>query len=87
LADATNESAHHLVLEEMTRRVDENLHMRQDKQGLAALQATEPTVTAANARFFNSVEGLFALDEREAVAGLYIKTKPVLGLSRVRASE
>jgi 2-polyprenyl-6-methoxyphenol hydroxylase-like FAD-dependent oxidoreductase len=84
LADATNESAHHLVLEEMTRRVDENLHLRQDKQHLAALQAVEPTVTAANARFFNSVEGLFALDEKEAVAGLYIKTKPVLRLSRVQ---
>ncbi|MCC6187926.1 MAG: tryptophan 7-halogenase [Anaerolineales bacterium] len=84
LADATNETAHHLVLEEMTRRVDENLHMRQNKQHLAALQANEPTVTAANARFFNSIEGLFALDAADAVAGLYVRTKPILGLSRTR---
>ena len=84
LSDAQDTDSRHLILEEMTRRVDENLTFRRDKIQLASLQGEEREAADANARFFTSVEGLFALNEEEAVDGFYIATAPHLGLARAR---
>ena len=86
LSDARSEDMRHLVLEEMTKRVDENLTLRKDKSALATLEGEDRQVAAANARFFTSVEGLFALNEEEAFDGLYVKTSPRLGLARAQSS-
>jgi flavin-dependent dehydrogenase len=82
LSDAQSEDPRRVVLEEMTRRVDENLSYRKDKEALAGLQGQERAAADANARFFTSVEGLFALNEEDAIEGLYVTTTPRLGLAR-----
>lgn len=74
--------AHRLVLETMTKRIDENLTMRRDKLALASPDAETRERAEENGRFFSSVEGLFALNEEEAVEGLYVATTPVLRLAR-----
>ncbi|HET7010123.1 MAG TPA: NAD(P)/FAD-dependent oxidoreductase [Anaerolineales bacterium] len=84
LVDVTKESAHHLVLEEMTRRIDENLSLRRDKVALASLEGDRRQAASANARFFTSVEGLFALNQEDAVDGLYVATQPYLRLARAQ---
>lgn len=86
LSDAQSGDAHHLILEEMTKRIDENLHFRRDKMELASLDGERRVAAAANAQFFTSVEGLFALNEEEAVDGLYVTTTPRLHLARVRVT-
>jgi 2-polyprenyl-6-methoxyphenol hydroxylase-like FAD-dependent oxidoreductase len=84
LNDVQNEDAHQFVLQEMTRRIDENLNLRKDKLALASLEEKKDQTVRENARFFDSVEGLFALNEEEAVGGLYLVTEPQLGLGRVK---
>jgi flavin-dependent dehydrogenase len=84
LSDASNEDTRHYVLEEMTRRVDENLKFRRDKMKLASLQGEEQQARQANARFFSSVEGMFSLNQEDAVEGLYVQTRPNLKLARVK---
>jgi flavin-dependent dehydrogenase len=86
LSDAQSD-AHHLVLEEMSKRIDQNLSFRKDKEALAALEGEELEAARANARFFSSVEGLFALNEEDAIDGLYVTTNPRLRLARVRSVE
>lgn len=85
LADAQSEDTHHFVLETMGKRIDDNLRMRQDKMKLAALEGGELKKARDNANFFSSVEGLFSLNEADAVEGLYVSTQPVLHLARVKA--
>jgi len=85
LSESQSEDPRHLILQEMTRRVDENLNLRKDKLALSNLEGQEQVAAAANARFFTSVEGLFALNEEEAVDGLYVTTSPALGLARAGA--
>jgi flavin-dependent dehydrogenase len=75
--------AHHLVLETMTQRIDENLKFRKDKMALAAMDDEQRADARANGRFFTSVEGLFALSEADAIEGLYVATKPYPRLARV----
>ena len=87
MADAGHVETRHYVLEEMTKRVDENLKFRKDKMALASLQGEEEHAARDNARFFSSVEGLFSLNEEDAVEGLYVTTKPRLRLARVQTSE
>jgi flavin-dependent dehydrogenase len=82
MADAKT-NAHRLVLDTMTKRIDENLKFRKDKMKLASLEGEEKDKARANARFFSSVEGLFALSAEEAIEGIYVVTRPVLGLARV----
>ncbi len=84
LSDVQDQDSRRLILEEMTRRVDENLSLRRDKMQLASLQGGERDAADANARFFTSVEGLFALNEEDAVDGFFIATSPRLGLARAR---
>lgn len=86
MADASNVETRHYVLEEMSRRVDENLKYRKDKLALATLEGEEEQAARENARFFTSVEGLFSLNEEDAVDGLYVTTKPYLRLARARVT-
>jgi flavin-dependent dehydrogenase len=85
MSDAQTD-AHRLVLDTMTKRIDENLTFRRDKMALASLDGTELQQARANSRFFTSVEGLFALNEEEAVEGLYVATEPRLHLARARGA-
>ena len=70
----------------MTKRIDENLSLRKDKMALASLDGDGRDQAAANGRFFTSVEGLFALNEADAIEGLYITTEPYPRLARAHAS-
>ncbi len=81
LSDAQSDT-HHLILQEMTKRIDENLKFRKDKKALASLDGESLNAARANAKFFSSVEGLFSLDETEAIDGLYVQTMPKLHLAR-----
>ena len=82
LSDAQAET-HNLILKEMTKRIDQNLNFRKDKQALASAQGEQLKEVRDNAEFFSSVEGIFALNEDEAIEGLYIATQPSLRLARV----
>lgn len=83
LSDAQS-NTHRYILEEMSKRIDENLHMRKDKEQLNALSGKKLEAARNNANFFSSVEGLFALNEADAIDGLYIITEPKLRLARVK---
>jgi hypothetical protein len=80
-------SAHRLVLDTMTQRIDENLNLRRDKMALATLKGADKRKASDNGRFFSSVEGLFALNEAEAIEGLYVSTEPYPRLARARSVE
>jgi flavin-dependent dehydrogenase len=87
LTDAQSDT-HHLVLAAMAQRINENLAFRKDKALLASLMHEREDQANANARFFSSVEGLFALNEAEAIEGLYVAAEPNLRLARAsRLSE
>lgn len=81
MSDAQTDTQH-LVLQEMAKRIDENLQLRKDKEKLAALKGESLKTAQENAKFFSSVEGLFALDQEEAIDGLYVATMPHLHLAR-----
>jgi flavin-dependent dehydrogenase len=72
-----------LVLDEMSRRVAENLKIREDKAAMVAVY--DSRVRQDNATFFGQVEGIdvIARSPEQAVGGLYVMTAPRLGLSRV----
>lgn len=80
LADAEQTSAH--LMGEMQRRIRENLELRNDK---AALRDSGEMQARAerNAQFFDGIEGLQTLSPAHAIHGLYVATRPVLGLHRV----
>jgi flavin-dependent dehydrogenase len=82
LSDAQTDT-HHFVLETMSKRIDENLNFRKDKQALEAASGEKLAEVRENASFFSSVEGLFALNKEEAVDGLYVTAEPNLRLARV----
>jgi len=86
LTDAQSDTDH-LILEEMTQRIDQNLKFRRDKEVLANLEGEKREAANANARFFSSVEGLFALEKTEAIDGLYVTAHPRLRLARVQSEE
>lgn len=74
------------LMGEMSRKVGENLRMRQDKAAMAAMAqagAEQREAQEKNAAFFDQVEGLGALDV--AVDGLYVTVQPRLGLSHTQA--
>ena len=68
---------------EMSRKVGENLRMRQDKEAMAQAGAEQRERQEKNAEFFDQVEGLGVLDE--AVDGLYVMVQPRVGLSHTQA--
>ncbi len=84
LRDAQS-NTRHFILKEMSHRISENLNFRKDKQALANLQGEDLQAARENARFFSSVEGLFALNQEDAIDGLYVQTKPRLKLQKVNA--
>jgi flavin-dependent dehydrogenase len=85
--DDVKANAHRLLLETMTQRIDENLKFRKDKMALASLDGERKDQARANGRFFTSVEGLFALNEDEAIEGLYVATAPYPRLARVTRAD
>jgi len=82
LSDAKTDT-HYFLLDTMVHRIDENLSFRRDKDALASLTGEALQEARENARFFSSVEGLFALDEAEAIDGLYVSDQPRLHLARL----
>jgi Tryptophan halogenase len=82
LSDAQTDT-HHFVLQTMSQRISENLSFRKDKQALESLEGENLAAARENANFFSSVEGMFALNQEEAVDGLYVSTEPRLRLARV----
>jgi microsomal dipeptidase-like Zn-dependent dipeptidase len=81
LSDAEAVTEH--LIGEMSRKVGENLRMRQDKVAMAQAAAEQRELKEKNAAFFDHVEGLGALDV--AVDGLYVRVQPRLGLSHTQA--
>jgi flavin-dependent dehydrogenase len=71
------------LMGEMSRKMSENLRMRQDKVAMAQAGAEQREIQEKNAAFFDHVEGLGALDV--AVDGLYVTVQPRLGLSHTHA--
>jgi flavin-dependent dehydrogenase len=68
-----------LVVGEMSKRIKENHDLRRDKQALKDKSAD--TAIQSNAQFFNAVEGFFSLSAAGAIDGIYVVTKPRLGLA------
>lgn len=81
--DVQSTDAHHILFDEMGKRIDDNLRYRKDKMKLASLEGKDLSKARENANFFDSVEGLFSLNEEDAINGLYVRTSPRLGLGRV----
>jgi hypothetical protein len=81
--DGTEAMTRELVLDEMSRRVAENLKIRQDKEAMTAVY--DSRVKQENVSFFGKVEGIdvIARTPESAIDGLYVQTSPRLGLSRV----
>jgi hypothetical protein len=74
------------VLEQMAERVKENLEFRRDKTTMAAALENNPTQPRENYQFFSRVEGISVLSPEDAVHGLYVTTKPRLGLVRTNGA-
>jgi hypothetical protein len=70
------------VMQEMARRLRENLELRSDKELLRKQLDHQVKNINENKHFFNHVEGIGALDESDAVDGLFVVTQPRLGLAR-----
>lgn len=83
MADAQSDT-HHFILTEMNRRINENLNFRKDKTVLETMEGEKLVAAHHNADFFSSVEGLFSLDEQDAIDGLYVATQPYLHLARLK---
>ncbi|HVG07976.1 MAG TPA: NAD(P)/FAD-dependent oxidoreductase [Thermoanaerobaculia bacterium] len=81
MSDAEAVTEH--LMGEMSRKVGENLRMRQDKVAMAQAGDEQREIQEKNAEFFDHVEGLGALGV--AVDGLYVMVQPRLGLSHTQA--
>ncbi|MUH00675.1 FAD-dependent oxidoreductase [Scytonema sp. UIC 10036] len=82
LVDA-QEGVSEFAVNEMSKRIKENHDLRQDKEALASKdKATDSTIQATN-NFFGAVEGFFSLSAAGAIDGVYVVTKPNLGLAQV----
>jgi len=86
LRDAQSDT-HQFILKEMSERIGENLSFRKNKEALASLDGQDLKAARDNARFFSSVEGLFALNQEDAIDGLYVQTHPSLKLARVKSQD
>lgn len=78
LSDAEAVTEH--LMGEMSRRVAENLVMRQDKDSVASAGGELRNRMETNGRFFDQVEGLSLMSAETAVDGLYVVVQPQLGL-------
>jgi flavin-dependent dehydrogenase len=78
-----SEVTQQVILQEMLKRLQENLELRSDKELLQRQLEIQAKSVMENKRFFNHVEGVGALDMDDAVNGLYVTTQPRLGLTRI----
>ncbi len=85
MSDAQSDT-HHFILTEMSKRIDENLSIRKDKEALAALDEKTRMNVRENNKFFSSVEGFFSLNEEDAIEGLFVATSPRPHLKRASMS-
>jgi hypothetical protein len=85
MSDAQSDT-HHFILTEMTKRIDENLSLRRDKEALAHADGEMKEAVDDNANFFSSVEGFFSLNAEDAIDGLYVETSPRPHLKRIASS-
>lgn len=83
------ETTRRLVLEEMAKRVEENVALRNDKDAMIAIIEEDAQRVHENDAFFNKVRGIdsLILSPEDAIQGLYLVTKPHLGLARVDAEQ
>jgi len=81
----TGETTRRVVLEEMAKRIEENMLLRNDKDALLAVIEEDSQRVHENDAFFNKVRGMDApaLSPESAIQGLYVVKKPHLGLARV----
>lgn len=79
LADAEQTTAH--LMGEMKRRIRENLELRRDKHALRTEAAVQERA-AANANFFDGIEGMASLSPAHAINGFYVATQPAVHLKR-----
>jgi hypothetical protein len=72
------------LMGEMTRRVRENLELRNNKSLLKVRREQESA--RKSDQFINAIEGLTCLSPEQAIGGLYVRARPNLGLARVTHS-
>ncbi|MCC6456184.1 MAG: tryptophan 7-halogenase [Caldilineaceae bacterium] len=82
-----SEATQQVVLQEMLHRLQENLELRSDKELLQRQLEIQAKPVLENKRFFNHVEGVGSLDIEDAVNGLYVTTRPRLGLARTNENQ
>jgi flavin-dependent dehydrogenase len=79
VADVEHTTKH--LMGEMSRRIRQNLELRQNKEALS--DGSSRQEAHENDQFFGAIEGLAALSPANAVNGLFVCTTPTLGLARV----
>jgi flavin-dependent dehydrogenase len=77
IADTRQTTTH--LIGEVSRRIEQNLELRKNKETLVA----QPAAARESADFFDGIEGLSLLSPAHAIDGFYVATSPRLGLSRV----
>lgn len=83
LVDA-QEALPEVVMGEMSKKIEANHSSRQNKQSLKIAE-TDDSIRE-NVQFFDSVEGFAPLSPASAIDGLYVVTKPSLGLAKTDSS-
>jgi flavin-dependent dehydrogenase len=79
LVDA-QEALPEVVMGEMSKKIETNHSCRQNKQSLKIAE-TDDSIRE-NVQFFDAVEGFTSLSPAGAINGLYVVTKPKLGLAK-----
>ena len=75
------------IMAEMSQRIQSIHNLRQDKQALVMEREKGNEELKTNVQFFNAVEGFSTLSAVGAVNGLYVITKPKLGLAQVNSTK
>jgi flavin-dependent dehydrogenase len=83
LVDA-QEALPEVVVGEMSKQIEANHGFRQEKQALKTAESDD--TIRQNVQFFDSVEGFASLSPAGAIDGLYVVTKPKLGLAKATPS-
>ena len=78
-ADAESATSH--LMGNMQRKIRQNLALRKNKDLLQTNAIQEQAQD--NARFFDGIEGLTSLAPENAIGGLYVVTRPHLGLAQL----
>lgn len=75
-----------VVTDEISKRMVENLALQQEMRSLAATKGQDLNAAMANPQFLDAMEGMFSfsseMSAEAAIDGLYVITKPRLGLGR-----